>query len=341
MEKNQFQQIQDIGFKSLIKKLSRYSGAEKSELVKGIGDDAAVLGKNSTHKTIISSEIFLEGVHFDLTYHPFKHLGYKIVTAGVSDIYAMNGTPSHLLVDVALPNAYSVQMVEELYEGIDAACKDYGVSLVGGDTTASHQMLALSVTAAGEAVNNIITYRNGAKNSDAICVTGDLGAALAGLRILMREKNEWKEKEENYFQPDLEPYEYVVSRQLVPAARKDFIEVIGKNKILPTSMIDITQGLIPDLSSLAVSSNLGAELYSPAIPISVETRNVADEMKEDVDKYAYYGGEDYEFLFTLNKDSVEELNKVFDDFTIIGKMTNEFSQIKINTGEDETIEFDL
>lgn len=341
MEEKEFQQIQDIGFKSLINKLSSYTGTERDDLVKGIGDDAAVIDKNATHKRLISSEIFLEGVHFDLTYQPFKHLGYKIVTTGVSDIYAMNGIPSHILIDVALPNAYSVQMVEQLYEGIDAACKDYGVSLIGGDTTASHQILALSVTALGEVENKSITYRSGANNDDAVCVTGDLGAALAGLRILMREKNEWKESKENYFQPDLEPYEFVVSKQLIPAARKDFIEALTKNKILPSTMIDITQGLIPDLTSIAKSSKLGAELFSPAIPIAMETRSVADEMKEDVDKYAYYGGEDYEFLFTLNKKSVEELNKVFDDFAIIGKMTNEFSQIKINTGEDETIEFDI
>lgn len=342
MSKNkEFQEIRDIGFKSLVKKIEQYKGTNRSEILQGIGDDAAVFQNTESTVNVVTSEIFLEGVHFDLTYHPLKHLGYKLVTAAVSDVYAMNAKPVQVLLNVALPNAYSVQMVEQLYEGIDAACLDYGVELSGGDTTASHQLLAVSVTATGESNKQSVVYRKGANHGDAVCITGDLGAALAGLRILMREKKEWQDNPKAYFQPDLEAYEYVVSRQLVPAARKDFVDLLYKNDIQPSSMIDVTQGLIPDLTSLAQASSLGMELFSPAIPISIETRNVADEMKEDVDKYAFYGGEDYEFLFTLNKDQVEELNKVFDDYAIIGKMTNEFSQIKMNTGEDNIVEFDV
>jgi thiamine-monophosphate kinase len=341
MNKNDFQPISEIGFPNLIKKFESYTGIDKSDITKGIGDDAAVFETEENQLNLVSSEIFLEGVHFDLTYHPFKHLGYKVVTSAVSDVYAMNGSPTQLLVNVALPNAYSVQMVEQLYEGIDAACKDYGIQLTGGDTTASHQLLAISVTALGSVGKEQIVYRSGAKNSDAVCVSGDLGAALAGLRILMREKKEWKEKGEDSFQPDLEKYEYVVSKQLVPAARKDIVNLLDENNIRPTSMIDLTQGLISDVRSVAASSNLGVQLHSPAIPIMLDTRNVADEMAEDVDKYAFYGGEDYELLFTLNEKDVNSFSKICDDFTVIGKMTNEFSQIKINTGENKTIEIDV
>lgn len=341
MDKKDFQPISEIGFPKLIDRIKNYNGISNPHVIEGIGDDSAVFNSEQNLQNLVSSEIFLEGVHFDLTYHPFKHLGFKVVTSAVSDIYAMNGIPGQLLVNVALPNAYSVQMVEQFYEGVDAACKDYEIQLTGGDTTASHQLLAISVTSVGTVENDKITYRSGAKHNDAICVSGDLGAALAGLRILMREKKEWKEKGEDTFQPDLKNYEYVVGKQLVPAARKDLIQLFHKNNIKPSSMIDVTQGLISDVRSLAESSNLGVQLHSPAVPITLDTRNVADEMAEDVDKYAFYGGEDYELLFTLCENDVDALTDVCDDFTIIGKMTKEFKQIKINTGENKTIEIDV
>jgi len=341
MDKNEFQPISEIGFPKLIERFGKYKGLSNPSVVKGIGDDTAVFETDDRMLNLVSSEIFLEGVHFDITYHPFKHLGYKVVTSAVSDIYAMNGTPSQLLVNVALPNAYSVQMVEQFYEGVEAACQDYRIQLTGGDTSASHQLLAISVTSLGSVEKDIISYRSGAKNSDAVCVSGDLGAALAGLRILMREKKEWKEKGEESFQPDLEKYEYVVSKQLVPAARRDIIKLFHENNIEPSSMIDVTQGLISDIRSIAISSGLGVQLYSPAIPIMPDTRRVADEMAEDVDKYAFYGGEDYELLFTLDEKKVNSFSKICEDFTVIGKMTNEFDQIKINTGENKTIEIDV
>lgn len=341
MDKNEFQPISEIGFPKLIERFGKYKGLSNPSVVKGIGDDTAVFETDDRMLNLVSSEIFLEGVHFDITYHPFKHLGYKVVTSAVSDIYAMNGTPSQLLVNIALPNAYSVQMVEQFYEGVEAACQDYRIQLTGGDTSASHQLLAISVTSLGSAEKDTISYRSGAKNSDAVCVSGDLGAALAGLRILMREKKEWKEKGEESFQPDLKKYEYVVSKQLVPAARRDIIELFHENNIEPSSMIDVTQGLISDIRSIAISSGLGVQLYSPAIPIMPDTRRVADEMAEDVDKYAFYGGEDYELLFTLDEKKVNAFSKICEDFTVIGKMTNEFDQIKINTGENKTIEIDV
>lgn len=341
MDSNKFQEIKDIGFSTLIEKFKAYTGKNRQEIIRGIGDDASLYSEQKGHITSASSEIFLEGIHFDVTYTPLHHLGYKIVTSAVSDIYAMNSHPVQLLVDLAIPNKYSVQMIEQIYKGIDRACSDYNIQLTGGDTTASHQVLAISATALGTAAKENLIYRDGANHDDVICVTGDLGSAIAGLRILMREKKEWQQQESEQFQPSLEPYEYVVQRQLVPVARQDFIKALSEWGEKPSSLIDITQGLIADLKELAKQSSLGAEIFSPAIPISLEAREVADEMKEDVDKYAFYGGEDFEMLFTLKEFQVEKLKTVFEDFSVIGKFSNDFHQIKINTGEDRTIEFDL
>lgn len=341
MDSKDFQEIKDLGFSSLIEKFKDFTGEQRKEIVKGIGDDASLYKELTGNITATSTEIFLEGIHFDVSYTPLHHLGYKLVTAAVSDIYAMNSRPVQLLVSLAIPNKYSVQMIEQLYKGIDKACSDYKVQLTGGDTTASHQILAISVTVLGTSKEEQIISRGGAKHADVICVTGDLGSAIAGLRILMREKKEWQEQDGEQFQPELEPYEYVVQRQLVPVARQDFIEVLSEWEDKPSSMIDLTQGLIADLKEVAKNSGLGAEIYSPAVPISLETRNVADEMKEDVDKYAFYGGEDFEMLFTLKESQVEKLKAEFDDFSVIGKMSNEFNELRINTGEDRTIQFDL
>lgn len=341
MEKKEFQSVQEIGFSAFVEKIFKFSGSKRDEVTLGIGDDASVLNTNAGHSVCTTSGIFLEGVHFDLTYTPFHHLGYKIVTAAVSDIYAMNAAPVQLHVGLAVPNKYSVQMLEDLYKGIDAACKDYNVQLSGGDTTASHQILAISVTATGTAQSNDIIQRSGASTDDIICVTGDLGAAIAGLRILLREKRAWKESGEDYFKPDLEEYEYVAQRQLVPQARFDILEGFKKAGVVPSSMIDLAGGLVNDLQKIGKRSDKGIEIYSPAIPISFEVRNVADEMQEDVDKYAFYGGEDFEMLFTIREEQVEKLKAEFDDFSVIGKMVEREKQFIINTGEDRSIKIDL
>ncbi len=341
MKNNDFQSVQDVGFSNLISKFKSYTGNKREDVITGIGDDASVIKVNENEQVCTTSEIFVEGVHFDLTYTPFHHLGYKLVTAAVSDVYAMNARPEQLLVNIAIPNKYSVQMIESLYKGIDAACKDYNVQLTGGDTTASHQLLAVSVTSTGKAKEGSIVTRKQAKEDDIICVTGDMGAAMAGLRILLREKDSWKKSGEQHFQPDLEKYEYVVQRQLVPKARFDLIKGFENAELLPTSMIDLTQGLVNDLQHLGRQSDKGIEIYAPAVPISFEVRNVADEMQEDVDKYAFYGGEDFEMLFTLTEENVEKLKADFEDFSVIGKITEKEEQLKINTGEDKVITVDL
>ncbi len=340
-EKKDFQQIQDIGFNSLIDKFKDYTGTKQQNVVKGIGDDTSVTSVSGDDLLCTTTEIFLEGVHFDLTYTPFHHLGYKLTTAAVSDIYAMNAKPFELLVSIAIPNKYSVQMMEQLYKGVDAACKDYGVEVAGGDTTASHRILAISVTVLGKVEKENIVYRNSAKKDDIICVTGDLGGALAGLRILLREKENWSDEDGNMFQPDLEEYQYVVQRQLVPEARQDLVHALNEINIKPTSMMDLSQGLIADLRSLLKASGKGATIYSPAIPISFETRKVADEMQEDVDRYAFYGGEDYEMLFTLQEPLVEKLKAEFEDFSVIGKIGDAEQQLTVNTGEEKSFKIEI
>lgn len=341
MANEEFQQIQDIGFKSLIEKFKDYTGSQRENVIKGIGDDASVSLQHQDRVTCTSSEVFLEGIHFDLSYTPFTHLGYKVVTAAVSDILAMNAEPEQLLVDVAIPNKYSVQMIEQLYQGIDAAAKEYNVQVSGGDTTASHQLLVVSVTATGTANKNEIIYRSGAKKGDIICVTGELGSAIAGLRILLREKKSWQENPEQQFQPDLKAYEHVVQRQLLPKARFDLFTSLQNSEIKPNCMIDLTQGLVADLTDVLKQSEVGAEIYSPAVPISLEARNVADEMNEDVDKYAFYGGEDFEMLFTLPEPMVEKFKAEFDDFIVIGRVAEKEKQLTVNTGEEHNYQIEL
>lgn len=341
MGDKEFQEIKELGFSSLIEKFGKYTGAKREEVVRGIGDDAAVMSFGEEKAICSSSEIFLEGVHFDLTYTPFQHLGYKLATAAVSDIYAMNAVPDQLLVSLALPNRYSVQMIEQLYKGFDAACKDYNIQITGGDVTASHQILAVSVFVSGTADKDDIIYRDGAQQDDIICVTGDLGGALAGLRILLREKKAWQENPGRQFQPDLENYQYVVQRQLMPKARKDFTDAVLRSACRPGSLIDVTQGLISEVGKLAKQSGTGAEIYLPAVPVAPETRAVADEMAEDVDKYAFYGGEDFEMLFTLKESEIEKFKSEFEDFNVIGKMVEKEKQLMINTGEEETYQIAL
>lgn len=339
MSEHSFRTIESVGFTRLIEELKQQGAYRSDAVIKGIGDDAAVIDETGQRAGLLTSESFLEGVNFDLAYTPLHHLGYKVVSATVSDLYAMNGKPEAVLINMALPNKLSVDMIKEIYRGIYAAGNDYQLEVAGGDTNASHQLLSIGVTAYGRVEKEELVYREGAQIDDAVCVTGDLGGALAGLRILMREKKHWEDQGQGDFQPDLEDYEYVVKRQLVSAARKDFIEQLHKHGIKPTAMIDISQGLVNDIHQLAAASGTGAYLYQAAIPIAIETRQVADEMKEDVDKYALYGGEDYEMLFTVPEKQVEVLNDFFKDMVVIGKITEKPEGVKLQTQEGEVITF--
>lgn len=340
-KENSFQQIQDLGFAKLIERFKKRTGKKNDKVLHGIGEDCSIFDCGGGLVQCTTTEIFQEGVHFDLTYTPFHHLGYKLVTAAVSDIFAMNANPEQILIAVAIPNRYSVEMMEKFYEGVDAASQDYGIEVSGGDTTASHQILSISVTATGTAKKEDLILRSNSSEGDIICVTGDLGSALAGLRILLREKKSWQESGEQHFQPDLSGYQEVVQRQLVPKARFDFTEALKTTDIRPSSLIDVSQGLMNELRALAVASGNGFEVYSPAIPISLSTRKVADEMNEDVDKYAFYGGEDFELLFTIPEPLVEKFKAEFDDFVVIGKVTDNKGKLQINTGEENSYEVDL
>jgi thiamine-monophosphate kinase len=342
MDKQEFRTIQSLGRSELINELMEHNSISHDSVRQSYGDDSAVIEQEDGLQ-LQSSESFMEGVDFDLTYVPLHHLGYKIATAAVSDIYAMNGSPETVLVNLSVPNKMSVDMLKEIYRGLGAAGKDYGFQIVGGDLAASHQLLNISISCYGRVEEDTVMYRNAAQLGNAICVTGDLGGAAAGLRILMREKRFWKEQNEDQqqaFQPDLEEYEQVVKRQLVPMARTDFINKLEEIEITPTSMIDLTQGLLSEIQNIAEASGTGAYFYQSALPIALETRTVADEMKEDVDKYALYGGEDYELMFTLAEQKVEELADAFSDFTVIGKITEQEEGIRMQQAEGGVAVFD-
>ena len=340
MKDPDFRTIQSLGRDALIHELNETSSIEREEVVKGIGDDTAVLKACDDQLSLFTSETFMEGVDFDLTYTPLHHLGYKVLASTVSDIYAMNGYPEAALVNLAVPNKLSVEMLKQIYKGIHAAGVDFNVQIVGGDLTASHQTLSISVSGTGKVHQNKITYRKGAHESDAVCVSGDLGSALAGLRILMREKQFWQDNEQTNFQPELDDYEYVVKRQLVSKARNDVVDLFYELNITPNAMIDITQGLASETKQLAKASNVGVQLFQAALPIALETRSVADEMQEDADKYALYGGEDLELLFTLPE---QVLNKFADELkgiTVIGKVVSAENGIKMQTAEGDMVHFE-
>ncbi|WP_020402368.1 thiamine-phosphate kinase [Gracilimonas tropica] len=339
-ESDSFQTIQSIGVKGLLDKITSYDAYKNDKVLKSIGDDAAVIKEDGDQLTLLSSDTYVEGVDFDPTYTPFNHLGYKILSAAVSDIYAMNGTPEAALINLAVPNRMSVQMIEALYEGIYAAGKKHKVEIVGGDLKANHANLVVSISVYGKVNKDEITYRNTAKEGDAICVTGDVGGALAGLRILMREKKFWEEHGDESVQPELGDYQFVVKRQLVPEARKDLIDAFKAEGIVPSSMIDLSKGIVNEVSALSEASQLGAQIYQAALPIAIETRQVADEMQEDVDRYALFGGEDFELMFSLPEEKVEKFVNHFKDFVVIGRFLPKEKGLRMQTAEGDILSFD-
>ena len=310
-------EIGAIGEFGLIDKINQRAVLQHASTLKGIGDDAAVIDGGSDHKKLISTDMLLEGVHFDLSYMPLTHLGYKAVTVNVSDIAAMNGIPKQMTISLGLSNRMSVEAVEALYEGIFAAAKDYQIDIVGGDTTSSRSGLVISITLIGESALDNIVYRNGAKEGDILCLSGDIGGAYMGLQILEREKEVFKA--DPNMQPQLDKYSYIVGRQLRPKARMDVIHELRDLGILPTSMIDISDGLASEIFHLCKQSQKGACIYEDKLPIEKQTFDTAAEFSMDPNTVALNGGEDYELLFTIDQKDFEKM-KNHDDITTIGYM---------------------
>jgi thiamine-monophosphate kinase len=312
-------ELSELGEFGLIRHLTQFIKTENESSVKGVGDDAAVID-NTNLQTLVSTDMLVEGVHFDLTYVPLKHLGYKSVVVNLSDIYAMNAQPKQIVVAIAISSRFSLEAVEELYAGMLLACKKYGVDLVGGDTTSSLSGLVINITVIGSAPKEKIVYRNGAKESNLLCVSGDLGAAYMGLQILEREKSVFRENPK--LQPDLEGKDYIIERQLKPEARNDIIDLLKKLDIQPTSMIDVSDGLSSETLHLCTQSGLGVELYEEKIPIDPMTYETALEFQLDPTLCALSGGEDYELLFTVDIGEYDKI-KNSKDISIIGHMTPE------------------
>ena len=297
MQTNNRTEIATLGEFGLIKHLTKDIEIQNSETQYGVGDDAAVL-EFKEQQTLVTTDLLMEGVHFDLTYTPFKHLGYKAAIVNFSDIYAMNGTPKQITVSLAVSKRFCIEDLEQFYDGLKLACQLHHVDIVGGDTTSSVTGLAISITCIGVAEKEQIVYRNGAKETDLICVTGDLGAAYMGLQLLEREKAVFEGQEEA--NPDFTGKEYLLERQLKPEARKDIVEALAKEGILPTSMIDISDGLSSELMHICTQSNTGCRIYEERIPIDYQTAVMAEELNMNVSTCALNGGEDYELLFTVS-----------------------------------------
>jgi len=315
-------EIAQLGEFGLIDRIKNSLSLQNLSSMQGIGDDAAVIdiGKENL---LVSTDMLIEGPHFDLGYVPLQHLGYKSVAVNVSDIAAMNGKPEQIVIALGLSNRFSLEAVDALYEGIRAACTNYKVDLVGGDTTSSPSGLVISITVIGRVEKEKTVLRTGAKANDIICVTGDLGAAFVGLQVLEREKEVFQSNPE--MQPDLEKYEYMVGRQLKPEARMDIIYDLAEKNVIPTSMIDVSDGLASELFHLAKNSNLGVKIFEDKVPIDASTFETAIEFKIDPITAALNGGEDYELLFTINPSDFEAL-KNHPDIHFIGHMHDNTDQ---------------
>jgi thiamine-monophosphate kinase len=318
LENNGRMELNELGEFGLIKHLTQFVEVKNPGTLKGIGDDAAVLDYREK-QVLVSTDMLVEGIHFDLSYVPLKHLGYKAVTVNLSDIYAMNGIPKQITVSIAVSNRFSTEALEDLYNGINLACTKYGVDLVGGDTTSSLSGLIISVTAIGEGEKENITYRNGAKDKDLLCVSGDLGGAYMGLQILEREKSVFKENPN--IQPDLDGFDYILERQLKPEARHDIPTLLKALEVKPTSMIDISDGLASEILHLCNQSETGCSLYEEKIPVDPQTFETARSFGLDPTMCALSGGEDYELLFTIPITDFDKI-KHNPDITVIGHITD-------------------
>jgi thiamine-monophosphate kinase len=310
-------EIERLGEFGLIEHLTATIELKDKSTIKGVGDDAAILDFTG-YRTLISTDLLLEGIHFDLAYTPLKHLGYKSIQVNLSDIYAMNGTASQVTVSLGLSSKFPLEAVEELYSGMLLACEKYRIDIIGGDTSSSKQGLVISITSIGYAKEENICYRNGANEADLICVSGDLGAAYTGLQLLEREKLIYLENPQ--IQPNLEGKDYIIERQLKPEARKDIIKLLRELKVKPTAMIDVSDGLASEVLHLCKESKKGCNIYEEKIPIDPMTYDTAREFNLDPTVCALSGGEDYELLFTVKQSDYEKI-KNHPDISVIGHMT--------------------
>jgi len=311
-------EINDLGEFGLIEYLTRNIEIQNAGTVLGVGDDAAVID-HFGKQTVVSTDMLVEGIHFDLMYTPLKHLGYKSVVVNLSDIYAMNATPTHITMSIAFSNRFSLEALNEFYEGVYAACEKYGVDLIGGDTTSSQKGFVISVTALGEVATDKFVKRSTAQQGDLLCVSGDLGAAYLGLTLLEREKQIYLENPQ--LQPDLENQTYIIGKQLKPEARKDIIEFLEEAGITPTAMMDVSDGLSSEILHICKQSNLGCVLYEDKIPIEGESKEMALKFGLDPTACALSGGEDYELLFTMKQADYDKI-VLNEQISVIGYMTD-------------------
>jgi len=307
-------ELSDLGEFGLIDHLTKNFKITQKSTIKGIGDDAAVLNFKDK-KIVISTDLLIENVHFDLSYMPLKHLGYKAVIVNLSDIYAMNANATQITVSIAVSNRFPLEALEELYAGIETAARIYNIDVIGGDTTSSTTGLIISVTAIGEIENDNEVYRKGAKPNDLLVVTGDLGGAYMGMQILEREKEVFKVNPNN--QPDLDQYTYIIERQLKPEARKDIIKLLKDLDVKPTSMIDISDGLSSEIMHICKQSDVGCDLYENKIPLDPQVISTCEEFNIDSTTVALNGGEDYELLLTVSQEDYPKI-KANPNFTVLG-----------------------
>ena len=325
--------IETLGEFGLIDHLTKNFKIKNSSTIKSIGDDAAVLDfKNS--KTLVSTDLLVENVHFDLNYVPLKHLGYKAVMVNLSDIYAMNATATQITVSIAVSNRFPLEALEELYSGIEIAAKIYNIDVIGGDTTSSNKGLIISITAIGHSNDDKIVYRNGAQPNDLVVVSGDIGGAYMGLQILERENEVFKVNPNN--QPDLDSYAYIVERQLKPEARKDIVKLLEDLDVKPSSMIDISDGLSSEAIHLCKQSNVGIELYENKIPLDPQVISTCEEFKIDSTTVALNGGEDYELLMTISQEDYPKI-KANPNLTVIGYITEANRGMNLITRDNSAI----
>ncbi|XRE43531.1 Thiamine-monophosphate kinase [Tenacibaculum discolor] len=326
--------LAELGEFGLINHLTKHFKMYHSSTVKGVGDDAAVISA-SDKETVITTDLLVEGVHFDLSYMPLKHLGYKAVMVNLSDVYAMNADAEQITVSIAVSNRFPLEAIEELYAGIQLACDTYKVDLVGGDTTSSTKGILISVTAIGKANKEDIVYRNGAKATDLIVVSGDLGGAYLGLQVLEREKQVFQVNPQN--QPDLDKYTYIIERQLKPEARKDIPKLLEELEVKPTSMIDISDGLSSEIMHICTQSKTGCKIYEDKLPLDPQVISTSEEFNMDSTMIALSGGEDYELLFTVSIDDYDKI-KGNPNLTVIGHITEENEGMNLVTRANQEIE---